>query len=249
MGKAFDLTYEREIDASPEEVWEAISTGPGLDAWFMGRNQVEPRAGGRWTSDIAGYPMESTVTTWEPPSRLVSEAPPAPDGSRHTFDYELEPRGAGTTVRWRHTGFLGSEHWEAEYEGMSEGDPVYFDKLVEYLTYFRGRTAVPVNVFQPGPADKEAAWAAYRSALGLDHDVADGEPVTISPSGFEPVAGIVDVRTPSFLGVRTDDAMYRFMHVDWNQSVGVGHHIFDPGLDPAEAEAAWRAWLAGVFPA
>jgi uncharacterized protein YndB with AHSA1/START domain len=248
MGKAFDLTYEREIDASPEEVWEAISTGPGLDGWFMGRNEVEPREGGAWRSDVAGYPMDATVTTWQPPTKLATASPAAPDGSRHTFEYDLEPRGAGTTVRWHHSGFLGSEHWEAEYEGMSEGDPVYFDKLVEYLTYFRGRTAIPVDVFQPGPADKDAAWAAYRTALGLDHDVAVGDRVTIAPSGLGTFDGTVDVRTPSFLGVRTDDAMYRFMHIDWNQTVGLGHHIFDPGLDPTEAAERWRSWLAEVFP-
>jgi hypothetical protein len=26
-------------------VWEAIATGAGIDGWFMGRNQVEPREG------------------------------------------------------------------------------------------------------------------------------------------------------------------------------------------------------------
>ena len=49
-----------------------------------------------------------------------------------------------TVVRWVHSGFLG-ENWEKEYEGLSEGDPMYFDKLRVYLTYFRGRTATPVN--------------------------------------------------------------------------------------------------------
>jgi uncharacterized protein YndB with AHSA1/START domain len=247
MGKPFELTYEREIDASLEEVWDAISTGSGLDAWFMGRNEVERREGGAWRSVVEGDPMESTVTTWQPPSRLVTESSSAEDGSRHTFEYDLEPRGAGTAIRWRHTGFLGSEHWEAEYEGMSEGDPVYFDKLVEYLTYFRGRTAVPVDVFLPGPQDKEAAWAAYRTAFGLERDVTVGDRVTLHPDGFAPIEGVVDVRTQTFLGVRTDDAMYRFMHVDWNRIVGVGHHLFDPGVDPAEAAQRWRSWLSGVF--
>jgi hypothetical protein len=58
---------------------------------------------------------------------------------------------------------------------------------------------------------------------------------------------VVDVRTSSFLGVRSDDAMYRFMHVDWNATVGVGHHLFADGLDPVETENAWRSWLQGVF--
>ncbi len=50
-----------------------------------------------------------------------------------------------------HSGFLG-ENWEKEYEGLNEGDPMYFDKLRIYLTYFRGRTATPVNVFGAGGA-------------------------------------------------------------------------------------------------
>jgi uncharacterized protein YndB with AHSA1/START domain len=247
MGMPFDLTFEQEIDATPDEVWAAISTGNGLDAWFMGRNEVEPREGGVFRSEVAGYPMESTVAVWKPPERLVTTMPPAPDGSTHTFDYQLEPRGTGTSIRWHHTGFLGSEHWEAEYEGMGEGDPVYFHKLAEYLTYFKGRTATPVNVFGPWPSGKVAAWERYRQAFGLEHDVAEGDAVTLSPEGFAPIRGVVDVRTVSFLGVRSDDAMYRFMHVDWNASVGLGHHLFAEGLDPAATEDAWRSWLERVF--
>jgi uncharacterized protein YndB with AHSA1/START domain len=247
MGKAFDLTFDREIDASPQEVWDAISTGSGLDAWFMGRNEVKPGAGGAWRSETAGMTMQSSIVTWQPPERLVTTVPPEPDGSTHTFEYTLEPRGSGTAIRWHHSGFIGSEHWEAEYEGMSEGDPVYFDKLVEYLTYFRGRTAATVNVFLPGPADKEAAWARYREALGLDHDVSRGDTVRLTPAGLPPIDGVVDVRTTSFFGVRSDDAMYRFMHVVWNATVGLGHHLFAEGLDSARVEDAWRTWLEGVF--
>ena len=35
------------VHATPEEVWQAIATGPGIDSWFMGRNEVEPGEGGR----------------------------------------------------------------------------------------------------------------------------------------------------------------------------------------------------------
>lgn len=41
----FDLRKEITLDATPQQVWEAIATGPGIDAWFMGRNQVEAREG------------------------------------------------------------------------------------------------------------------------------------------------------------------------------------------------------------
>ena len=57
-------------------------------------------------------------------------------------DGDLEDNNVETVVRWVHSGFLG-DNWEKEYEGLSEGDPMYFDKLRVYLTYFRGRKATP----------------------------------------------------------------------------------------------------------
>ena len=247
MPHPFELTYENEIEATPEEVWQAISTGPGLDAWFMGRNEVEPREGGFARTELPGSPMESTVTVWQPPTRLVTTTPEAPDGSLHTFDYRVEPRGARTAIRWIHTGFLGDDNWELEYEGMSEGDPMYFDKLAEYLTYFRGRFATPVNVFQPGPTDKEQAWATYERTLGLTGPASVDDDVAMTPEGLPPIAGVIDVRSPSFLGVRSEDAMYRFMHIDWNGTVGLGHHLFEEGLDQEETEGTWAAWLNRTF--
>ena len=246
-GKAFDLSYEQETAATPEQVWEAIATGPGLDAWFMGRNEVEPGEGGRTRLETGGFTEEAVVTVWQPPVRLVTETETAPDGSRHVFDYRLEPRGNKTAVRWSHTGFLGSDNWELEYEGMAEGDPVYFAKLFEYLQHFRGRRATPVNVFHPGPGDKEEGWARFREGLGLDGEVSVGHRVTLTPEGLGPIEGEVDVRTGSFLGVRSPDAMLRFMHIDWNRMVGLGHHLFAEDL-PADIEERWAAWLSDVFP-
>ena len=49
MGSNFEISLETTINASPEEVWQAIATGPGLDSWFMGRNDIEPREGGTAT--------------------------------------------------------------------------------------------------------------------------------------------------------------------------------------------------------
>jgi uncharacterized protein YndB with AHSA1/START domain len=247
MGKAFELTYEQETDATPEEVWDAIATGPGLDAWFMGRNAVEPREGGKTTLEIAGFGDEATVSVWQPPTRLRTEGVEGQDGSHHTFDYRVEPRGNKTAVRWTHTGFLGSDNWELEYEGMGEGDPVYFAKLFEYLTYFRGRRATPVNVFHPGPADKTEGWRRFREALGLENEVSVGDRVTLTPAGLPPIEGEVDVRSTTFLGVRSHDAMVRFMHVDWNAMVALGHHLFAEDL-PEDIEQRWAAWLADVFP-
>ena len=46
MAHPFKVTDEFEVTATPEEVWDAIATGAGVDAWFMGVNEIEPREGG-----------------------------------------------------------------------------------------------------------------------------------------------------------------------------------------------------------
>ncbi|MFC7648504.1 hypothetical protein ACFQX6_54750 [Streptosporangium lutulentum] len=42
MGHAWEERDEAVVAASAEEVWAAIATGPGIDSWFMGRNEVDP---------------------------------------------------------------------------------------------------------------------------------------------------------------------------------------------------------------
>lgn len=248
MAHPFELTHEIQVDATPEEVWDAIATGPGVDAWFMGRNQIEQREGGKIRTEMRGSTEEATVTAWEPPTRFASRTPEGPDGAFHAFEYLVEGRGEGSTVvRWVHSGFLG-EDWETEYEGLSEGDPMYFDKLRVYLTYFRGRTATPVEVFGPQVPDRDEAWARYRQALGLQGPPALGDGVRLTPEGLPVLEGVVDWLSRDFLGVRTDDGIYRFMHISvFGGPTGVGHHVFDEGLDQAEAESAWGSWLTRVF--
>ena len=122
MAHPFELTHEIQVDATPDDVWEAIATGPGVDAWFMGRNEVEPREGGTTRMTFPGSTEEGTVTAWEPPTRFAYRTPEGADGAFHAFEYLVEGREKGSTVvRWVHSGFLG-ENWEAEYEGLSEGD-------------------------------------------------------------------------------------------------------------------------------
>src|ERR671925_89262 len=248
MAHPFELTHEIEGPASPEEVWEAIATGPGVDAWFMGVNEIEPGEGGRTRMKFHGSTEETTITAWEPPTHLASRTPEGPDGALHAFEYIVEGRDKGSTVvRWVHSGFLG-ENWEKEYEGLSEGDPMYFDKLRVYLTYFRGRRATPVQVFGPLVPDRDKAWELLHRGLGLSATPSLGDEVRLTPEGLPVLKGVVDWLSRDFLGVRTDDGIYRFMHIAaFGGITGVGHHVFDDALDQKEAEEAWGVWLEKVF--
>jgi uncharacterized protein YndB with AHSA1/START domain len=244
MARPFEVRKEIELDATPEEVWEAIATGPGIDAWFMGTNEVEPREGGVARMTLPGWTSESTVKVWDPPNRFVTETARGEDGRFMAFEYLIEGRGGGSTVlRFVHSGFLPDDEWEAEYEALKTGDPAYLQKLAEYLKYFRGRTAVPVSAYGP-QVDKERAWAVFRDALGLTGEVAEGDRVRSTPEGLPPIEGVVDYVSPDFLGVRTSDGLYRFIH--GMGTVVVGHHIFSD-VDQQATERAWQSWIERAF--
>jgi uncharacterized protein YndB with AHSA1/START domain len=247
MPHEFEIARELEVDATPEQVWEAVSTGPGWDSWFMGRNEIEPGEGGAVRWSIGGFTATSTITAWDPPKRFVSRGDEGPDGSLHQFDYQIEPReGGGSSIKYVHSGLLGGDDWETEYAAMNEGDPMYLQKLAEYVTYFSGRFATPIDAHGPNVPDREQAFAVMRAGLGLSGNVAEGDRVRLTPDGFTPIEGVVDCVSPSFLGVRTSDALYRFIY-GFDGSVMIGHHLFTAGVDQRQAEQEWASWLDRLF--
>lgn len=245
MAHPFETRHEATVPATPEQVWDAITSGPQIDSWFMGRNEVEPREGGVARFVDPAFTMESTITAWEPPTRFRFRSADDPGGGFHVFDYHVEPAPDGATVRWIHSGALSGDDWEKEYVAMGEGDPMYFGKLVEYLTYFRGRIATPVAAFGPNLGDGLTA-APYLEPLGLSAMPAVGDRVRLTPTGLEPMEGVVDAASKSFLGVRTDDALYRWI-AGFEGTTMVGHHLFADDVDEQAEVDAWTAWLTRSF--
>ncbi|HEU0129245.1 MAG TPA: SRPBCC domain-containing protein, partial [Pseudonocardiaceae bacterium] len=98
MSREFELHKEIELDASPEQVWQAIATGPGISSWFMGPHEIEPRAGGKITLTIGDFSEQATITAWDPPKRLAYQGAEDADGSFHAMEYLIEGREGGSTV-------------------------------------------------------------------------------------------------------------------------------------------------------
>jgi uncharacterized protein YndB with AHSA1/START domain len=246
MGHPFEISQTIEVGATAEQAWDAIATGRGQDSWFMGRNTVEPREGGTATFSIGDFTQTSTVTTWEPPTRFAFSSEQGAVGMFHRFDYRVTERPeGGVSIRYEHAGMLGDD-WEAEYEAMQEGDPAYLFKLHQYLLFFSGRYGTSIEAFGPEIADRERAMAIYREVLGLGDDAGIDTPVKTALEGVGTIDGSVDFLSPSFLGVRTADAILRFIWAFDGRSY-IGHHLFGDDVDRAEAEGAWGEWLNRTF--
>jgi uncharacterized protein YndB with AHSA1/START domain len=244
MAHPFELTKEIEIAATPEQVWEAVATGPGIDGWFLGTgNEVEPRLGGRVRVSFGEASGESTVTAWEPPRRYAHRGEAGPDGTFHAMEYTIESRAGGITlVRLVHSGFLADD-WEAEYDALNEGDFMYLHQMAQYVIHFLGRRASILVAMRPD-VDRDTGLATLRRELGVSAGVSEGDRVRLAPEGVPPVEGVVDFLSPSFVGVRGPDALYRFM---LGSGVAyLGHHVFRD-VDVTAETAAWQAWVDSTF--
>ncbi|HXV93805.1 MAG TPA: SRPBCC domain-containing protein [Pseudonocardia sp.] len=244
-----------ELDATPEQVWEAIATGPGVSAWFV-PHRVEPHVGGAVEADFgSGHSGTGRVTAWEPGRRFAYGSPEPPaEGPDYAFEFLVEGRAdGGTVLRFVQSGFLDAEGWEGEYDGFDTGWGLFFANLAAYLRHFPGlpvRNVVTMAFAQGGAAQ---VWPVLHRALGLDGHPAVGDEVTLAPEGTPPISGVVDVATAEFLGVRSAHGLHR-IGAEGEEGCGVSaYHYFygvdEDTVDTAELTARWQEWLDRLFPA
>jgi uncharacterized protein YndB with AHSA1/START domain len=143
------IEREFRIDASPEVVFEVISSPVHIREWWGAETDLEqaPGATGElvWGDPATGaaQAVPITVVDAEPP-RLFSFRWVHPDGEVATaansllVTFELSPSGAGTVVRLTETGFR-EMGWEAavleeHYQQHIVGWDTHLAHLGEYLT-------------------------------------------------------------------------------------------------------------------
>ncbi len=242
MNRAFEITREIDLPAAPEDVWTAITAAPA--AWMFPTG-LEIPAG---SAPSEGAP----ITTWDPPHRLVVRME-SPDGTFNALDYAIEARAGGTAhLRYVHSGILADE-WADQYDAIGPHTDFYLHTLGQYLEHFNGRPVTYVGqpssgIEGPASAGTPDAMDVLRSALGLTSSDGVGARVHASLGDAGTLDGVIDYSTPEFLGVRTDDGLYRFFGRNhFNSVVGLSAHLFVDDVDPAAQEAALEAWLDGVY--
>ncbi|GAB3573103.1 SRPBCC domain-containing protein [Amycolatopsis endophytica] len=227
MPREFELRKEVVLAATPEQVWEAISTEAGNTAWFQPIENLDPGA--------------ANVLAWDPPKHLRVDA------DTHAFDYLIEARDGGTTVlRFVHSGVL-DEDWSGEYEDQTgKGWDLYFHTLAAYFRHFAGARATYVEAEGPKVAD-ERARALLRKELELGENPAVGDRARLSLDG-DVVDAEVDYTRHGTLGLRTADGLVRFHLRDRiDLSIAVAHYVYDTEVDAARLTRAWEDWLNRVL--
>jgi len=200
------IRKEVELPVAPEAVWEAVATGPGIACWFC-PTELEPRVGGRISQSFGEGVIEAgEVTAYEPGRRLVIRSSEQPDGGgpAQAFEYLVEARDGGSTVlRFLHSGFSTDARFDDEYGVVDNGWNLLFGILRTYLVHFAGQqgTSAQAMASHGGPTDE--AWDRLVEAAqpGVEPDgITVGAPVTLAPSGFEAMAGVIDAWNRGVVG-------------------------------------------------
>lgn len=239
MSREFKIVREGELPTTPEEYWDAITTGCGGWLWPM---EFEPREGGE-------APFGGTVTVWDPPHHMVTRME-REDGWFNQLEHVIEARGGRTYYHYVHSGIFVDD-WDNQYDGADQHTDFYLHTLGQYLRYFSRRPVTYVSADGPASSASADAFVALREALGLRGDAAQGDSVRVTPHGIEPFDAVVDYLHPNFVGLRTNDTLYRFFGRNaFGAPVGIALHLFTEDAEDADQEAAeraWTSWLAAVY--
>ncbi len=250
MGR--ELVKRVELDATPEQVWEAIATGPGISTWFV-PHEVQEREGGVVRAHFGGaFDATGQVRVWEPGHRFAyGSTDPVPEGAAdYAFEFVVEGRaGGGTVLRFVQSGFL-DEGWEDEFASFDTGWDLFFGNLRSYLAHFAGQPVANVVSMGYTAVSAADAWPMLHRALGLTGHPAVGDTVTLTPDGPAPITGVVDVASREFLGVRSSNGLHRIgAEGDAGCGVSAYHYFYGEPVDTETLTTDWQHWLTRLFPA
>lgn len=245
------IELEVEVAGTPEEVWRAIATGPGISSWYV-PHEVEEREGGAALASFGPGPemqVPGRVAAWEPPRRIVFEGDEGVGGL--AFEWLIEARDGGTCiVRLVNSGFGSGEPWDDQYDGMAEGWRLFLFNLQLHLQHFRGRTATSMLPTAVWAGPREATWVALTDALGVPASPAVGDHLATS-GGAPRLAGTVLAAEAWRLALLLDEPApgTAFVAVEGDGprvGVSVWSYLYgDEGAAAvAESERRWWEWLA-----
>lgn len=249
-------THEIEIDAPPEAVWKAISSGEELTRWYAEEARVEPRVGGEnWVSWGEGQEVGNTNLAWEPGRRLTVGKPnheTASGWQAIVVDFEIETRGGRTLVKLVQSGLPAGPDWDSMDDGTDVGWEMFLLGLKFYLERHAGKPRRTIFRYWASPRPAGETFAALCALVGVAADeLRAGARYAGTTAGGEQIGGEIVAVEPGHLLVATvaglGDALVSLTVHATGEGAYVNFIVGTFGLPEAqyaEAKARWSQLLA-----
>jgi uncharacterized protein YndB with AHSA1/START domain len=252
------VQVEVEVPGTPEEVWNAIATGPGISSWFV-PTEVEERDGKpvAMTSKFGpGIEARSSVTVWNPPRVFASLGESMGGMPPIAMEWNIEARAGGVClVRVVQSLFASTDDWDNQLEGASSAWLGFFRTLGLYLTHFRGQRSELRQFVAPVAGTEVEAWQALTAALG-QKGLSVGQRWT-APAGVPSVSGLAEYvnEDPYDVLLRLDKpgpgvAALGAFNLGGQSMVALSFYYYgDRAPETAARETPlWKSWFQERFP-
>jgi uncharacterized protein YndB with AHSA1/START domain len=246
------LEFETEVPGTPEEVWRAIATGPGISSWYV-PHVVEEREGGEATASFGDAPeMQVTgrVAVWDPPRRVVFDGGEGVEGL--AFEWLVEAKSGDTCiVRLVNSGFSSAAEWDDQFDAMNEGWRIFLFNLGLHLEHFPGQTATAALPMATWSGPRDEAWSRLTANLGLDEVPDVGDRALVAVSGLPKLGGIVIATTRSRISLLVDEPVpgTAFIAAEGRGEaieVSIWSYLYgDDGVEASRRDGPiWQEWLS-----
>jgi uncharacterized protein YndB with AHSA1/START domain len=250
------VQVEVEVPGTPEEVWQAIATGPGISSWFV-PTEFEERDGKPVAVKMnVGVEIRAPMTAWDPPRKWAAQSEGMPGSPPIANEWSVEARGGGICiVRIVQSLFASTDDWDNQLEGAAHGWPGFFRTLRIYLTHFRGQRSTLKQFIVPVAGTEAEAWDALTAALGLK-GLSVGQRWT-APAGVPALSGTVEYfsQSPNDALLRLDKpgpGVAALGTINFGGPIMIALNLYLYGDEAAGTVAReaplWEAWLQKRFP-
>ena len=194
------VQVEVEVPGTPEEVWQAIATGPGISSWFVPAEfeekdgkpvAVKLNLGPGMESRISGDGLGSAaeVGCRGPMAGCLACRPSRTSGAWKLAEEASASSALSKAFSPARTN--GTTSWKAPNHGW----PGFLRTLRIYLTHFRGQRSAMMQWMAPAAGTEAEAWETLTAAVGVK-GVSVGQRCT-APAGVPAFSGVVEYVTQS----------------------------------------------------
>jgi hypothetical protein len=219
------------VTGTPEQVWQAMATGPEMSS-------------------------TGEINLWEPPHRFGyteyewgEKAPPI------ATEITITSRsGDQCLVRMVHSLFASSDDWDDQMEGFEGGWPGFFAVLRLYLTHFAGKKGACFQAMLSTEGEHLSVWKQLTETLGLaGANVGEWRELSAAQAFAGTVEQTEQNRKQRHVLLRSDDGIALIGSYGMGDKVNLSACLFFYGDDAdkraAESEPAWQGWLKENFAA
>ena len=246
------------VPGTPEEVWRAIATGPGISSWFVPTafEEVDARPVAVTLNFGPGMASRAAVTTWDPPRTFAAQGEGWGGSPPMATEWSVEARAGGVClVRVVHSLFASTDDWDNQLEATELGWPAFFRTLRIYLTHFQGQRSKLMQFVTPVAGTEAQAWETLTTAMELK-----GAGVGLrctAPAGMPAFSGVVEYlsESPYDALLRLDKpgpgvaALGAFTFGGQSMVALSIYHYGDQAAETAARETPlWQAWIEERFP-